>query len=74
MLGLTPGSLEAYCLDEAVWYFGVTIQHELEKVGHKPSAKEKAAEAARMRIIRKYLEGPDAKGMYADPALLFAEQ
>lgn len=71
ILGLTPGSYEAYCLDQATWYFGTVIQNELEKAGQKKQKGQAAIESARKRVLKKYLEGSDAKGLYADPALLF---
>lgn len=77
-LGLTPGSYEAYCLDQATWYLGTTISSELEKAGQKKVKGEANAEAARKRVLNKYLNPstPGAapkKGQFADPALFFAD-
>lgn len=67
ILGLTEGSYEAYCLDEAVWAFGSKIDSEVEKAGHKRQKGEAAMQAARKRVLDRYLKGPNAKGMYRDP-------
>jgi hypothetical protein len=73
MMGLTQGSYEAYCFDQAVWYVGTFITSELEKAGHKPQKGEAQVKAARTKVLNKYLESADAPGQYADPALLFAD-
>lgn len=74
ILGLTRGSYEAWCLDEAVWYFGTVVEGELEKAG-QPRKKPKGAaqaEAARKRVLNKYFpEEPGAKKQFADPAAMF---
>lgn len=74
ILGLTPGSYEAYCFDQAVWYLGTTITAEVEKAGHKKQKGEAAMKAARERVLKRYLDGPNAKGLYADPAAMLAPQ
>lgn len=73
ILGLTQGSYEAYCLDQAVWYLGVTIQNELEEVGIKKSKESASHERERKAILAKYLgvEEP-TKGGFADPAAFFS--
>lgn len=67
---MTPGSYEAYCLDQAVWYVGSTITSELEKAGQGKKSKGQAkAEAARKRVLNKFLGGDTQETkMYADPA------
>jgi hypothetical protein len=72
-LGLTPGSYEAFCLDQAVWYLGVTITNKLDKVGAKRDRKTVANEAARKRALDKLLFGDKAQGQFADPAMLFTQ-
>jgi len=72
MLGLTEGSYEAYCLDQAVWYLGTTITNELEKVGRKPAKGEANNTAARKRLLEKMLKGEKAKQQYADPSAFFS--
>lgn len=75
LLGLESDSYEAYCLDEAVIYFGMAVEHDLEKIGHKPSKGERKEEAARQRYLDKLLAddaGVDKKVTgFADPALMF---
>jgi hypothetical protein len=74
MLGLTSGSFEAFCLDQAVWYLGTRIQSELDKVGRKRDRKEVANAEARKRLMKK-LMGEDEKSGgsgFADPAALFS--
>lgn len=66
----------AYCLDEAVIYFGLMVESELEQAGHKPSKEERKARRAREDILDRILgdekdqEAAKAK-RYADPALMF---
>lgn len=71
-MGLTPGSYEAYCLDQAVWYLGTSITNRLENIGRKKQRGEAGMQAARERELTLILEGKDAKGSYADPSLLFS--
>lgn len=66
-LGLTEGSYEAYCFDQAVWAFGSRIDSEVEKAGHKRQKGEAAMMSARKRVLDRYLKGSDAKGQYRDP-------
>lgn len=72
-LGLTPGSYEAYCFDQAVWYFGSQVSHRVEKAGRKPVKGEASQQAAQERELKKILDGDSAKQVYADPALLFTD-
>lgn len=75
IIGLTPGSYEAFCFDQASFYFGMTIQAELEKAGQGKKPKGEAQrEAARKRVLAKYLgdEKKSSKGQFADPAALFS--
>lgn len=62
----------AYCLDQAVGYFGRTLDAELEKAG-SDAKNEDEAEYKRKRVLDAFL-GEDKKpqrGMFADPAALF---
>jgi hypothetical protein len=71
---LTPGSYEAYCLDEAAWYLGTFLEGELQKAGRQKKQKGEAqAEAARKRVLAKYLDSGKKSSQYMDPALLFAK-
>lgn len=47
--------LAAFNLDNAVLTFGLALEQELEKAGHSPSKEEKKIEAARTRILRKWI-------------------
>lgn len=74
LLGLAGKSYEAYCLDEAVAFFGQYVEAELEKVGHKPAKGEGRTIAARKARLEKLLKtNTEDKGKtgFADPALLF---
>lgn len=72
ILGLKRGSFRAYCFDEALWYLGTTIEHEMEKASHKPSKGERQAHSARQRVLDKFLGDKEEGGQkFADPALLF---
>lgn len=70
-MGLTRGSYEAFCFDQAIWYLGTSITGRLEKIGRKKQRGEAGIEAARERELKLILEGKDAKGAFADPALMF---
>lgn len=75
LLGLTPGSYEAYCLDQATWYLGTFITSELEKAS-QPKKKVKgqaATEGARRKVLAKYLDDASSSKSYADPAMLFQQ-
>lgn len=72
LIGLPRGSYEAYCLDEAVIYFGSQLESLLDNAGHKPSKEERRAKAAREAILNKIFAEDDDKGSgFADPALMF---
>lgn len=65
----------AYCLDEAVVYFGMSLENMLESAGRKPSKEERRATQARERLIEKIFdEGKEkTKGSgFADPATMFS--
>jgi hypothetical protein len=74
-LGLTRGSYEAYCLDEAVWYLGTTIEAELNEAENgKPSKGQRKAEDARKRVLEKHFgKTPEAKRKFADPMAFFSD-
>lgn len=73
LLGLEADSYEAYCLDEAIVYFGTTVEGQLEKVGQKPSKGERKAQAARERLLSQILGSGEKKSNagFADPAAMF---
>lgn len=71
IIGLVQGSYEAYCLDQAVWFVGATIQNDLEKAGHKRQKGEANIVAARRRVLAKYMGDANQEKQFADPAALF---
>lgn len=72
MLGLRGDSYEAYCLDEAVIYFGLTLENRLSEVGQKPSREERRTQAAREALLDEVLGNESESGSgFADPALMF---
>ncbi len=66
MMGLTRGSYEAYCFDQAIWYFGTYVSNKIEEVGRKKERGEAGKQAARERQLNKYL-GNVQKQQFADP-------
>lgn len=73
LLGLTRGSYEAYCLDQAVWTFGTFLTSELEKAGQGKKPKGQArAEGARKRVLAKYLD--DQPKRFADPMAAYQQR
>ena len=71
LLGLRSKSYEAYCLDEAVIYFGLSLEAELEQAGQKPGKAEKKAQAAREAVLNQVFGRTEKGTGYADPALMF---
>lgn len=61
----------AYCFDEAVNYFGSKIESELDKAGDKPSKSQRKTEAARKRVLDKFLgvEQSDSQKFAAPPMI-----
>lgn len=74
LIGLTEGSYEAYCFDQAAWYFGSIITQELNQAGQKKQKGEAQVEAARKRVLDKFLKKPHAAQaqQFADPSALFS--
>lgn len=69
-----PGdTYEAYCLDEAVTYFGLVLENMLEEAGNKPTKQDRKAKAARDRVLDKvFSDQEDAPSTgFADPAAMF---
>lgn len=73
-MGLTSGSYEAYCLDQAVWYLGISISGELDKVGRKKQKGELQNEQGRQKVLSKFLGTTAAQPKYADPAAMFKRE
>jgi hypothetical protein len=72
LMGLEPDSYEAWCLDEAIVYFGLVVENKLEEVGSKPSKEERRAKAAREAMLNKLFSPEEAQASgFADPALMF---
>jgi hypothetical protein len=72
ILGLEPGSYVAYCLDEAVIFFGLQLENMLDSAGHKPSKEERKTKAAREAVLdRVFSDGEIKSAGFADPALMF---
>lgn len=73
-MGLPSDSYEAYCLDEAVCFFGMVLEHELEQVSHRPGKEERRAMAAQEALLKKVFDprGEKERGSgFADPAVMF---
>ena len=64
---------EAYCLDEAVIYFGLTMENMLDEAGEKPSKGERKAKAARQKVMDQVFDTKEdsKKSGFADPAVMF---
>jgi len=62
----------AYCLDQAVGYFGRTLDAELEKAGSSAKNNDEA-EWKRTQILDAFLgdEKKPRSGLFADPAAMF---
>lgn len=61
----------AYCVDEAVIYFGLVLENMLEEAGHKPDKHERRAKAARDALLDKVFGKEKAGSGFADPAAMF---
>lgn len=70
LLGLHD-EYEAYCVDEAVAYFGSTLEYELDKIEAK---SQEETRRRRKAILQKYLfpEDKPTESNFADPALFFS--
>lgn len=72
LLGLVGHSYEAYCLDEAVVFFGMSLEQMLDEAGHKASKEERKVKAARERLMKKIFDPEEKQGTgFADPAAMF---
>lgn len=73
LIGLQGHTYEAYCLDEAVVFFGMSLENMLDEAGDKPGKAERKAKAARTAIMDKvFNEGDEVKSSgFADPAVMF---
>lgn len=62
----------AYCLDQAVGYFGRTLEAELEKAG-SDAKNDSDAEWKRNRVLSSFLDDDDkpVRGTFSDPAAMF---
>lgn len=73
MLGLEMGEYPAFCLNQAVWYLGTTIEAEMDEASQeKPSPEAQRSRGARKRVLDRYLEPGNLKKQYADPAAFFS--
>jgi hypothetical protein len=59
----------AYCLNQAVNYFGKSVEEKMDKAASN-AKNEKSANAARQRALKRILE-PAGTGQFMDPAALF---
>ncbi len=72
LLALQPDSYEAYCLDEAVIFFGMQLEGMLDEAGEKPDKESLKLERARQRVLDKIFGKPKDQGSgFADPAAMF---
>lgn len=72
MIGLEGHTYEAYCLDEAVVFFGMSLENMLEEAGEKPGKAERKAKAARDKLLDKVFGNEEVKSSgFADPAVMF---
>jgi hypothetical protein len=72
LLGLESDSYIAYCVDEAVIYFGLALEGMLEDAGAgRPGKEERRAKMARDRLMNSVFGKKETGSGYADPALMF---
>lgn len=73
LIGLARDSYEAYCVDEAVTYFGIMLENMLSDAGQRPSKEDRKSQAARERVLDKIFSKEDQKQGtgFADPASMF---
>lgn len=73
MLGMDPTSYRAYCLDEAVIFFGMRVEAELEEAAEgKKSKEQRAAESRQQKVFDRIFGKQEGQGSgFADPALMF---
>lgn len=75
MIGLTEGSYEAYCYDQAAWHLVTSVRNKVEKIGQKKAKGQASQEAAQTKRLKKLLglEETATPGQFADPAALFGK-
>jgi hypothetical protein len=61
----------AFCLDQAINYWGTFVSSELDKIEAKTAKATEAKRQARLQVLLSP-EGEMPKGQFADPALMFA--
>lgn len=62
----------AYCLDQAVIFFGLQFEGMLQEAGHKQGKEERRSAAARDKLVNQMFSPEAQKGTgFADPALMF---
>lgn len=62
----------AYCLDQAVGHFGVSVEVDLENAGHRPSKEERKMENARKQVLARYFGDEVVGKRFADPAAMMS--
>jgi hypothetical protein len=73
LLDIGLSNYEAYCLDEAVVFFGLQLENMLDNAGVKPDKESVKIERARQKVLDDVF-GKDEKSKssgFADPALMF---
>lgn len=76
LLGLPRSSYEAYCLDEAIGFFGNNLKFELDKIEPPKKFKgdpRKYVEQKQKLLLHKTFRGELGGPKYADPAAKFEE-
>lgn len=72
LLGIDRGSYTAYCLNEALYVFGMTLENKLDSAGQKPGKEDRKIKAARDQVMKNMFDPEKKKGSgFADPALMF---
>lgn len=61
----------AFCLNQAVAYAGKFIENAMEEAAGKAKTT-KAAQAARDRVLKKYLSKPGERSQFMDPAVFMS--
>jgi hypothetical protein len=71
LLNIRLSNYVAYCLDEAVVFFGLQLEGMLDEAGQKPDKESARIERERKRVLDKIFGDGDDTKHFADPAVMF---
>jgi hypothetical protein len=72
LLDIQLSNYVAYCLDEAVVFFGMQLEAMLDEAGQKPDKESARIERERKRVLDKVFSDESTESQhFSDPAVMF---